>query len=42
MAAIKFGKKSRISEKFGFPLPVQFLLDVALNETNEKNLTIWH
>jgi hypothetical protein len=42
MAAIKFGEKSCTSEKFGFTLPVHFLLDVALNANNEKNLTIWH
>jgi hypothetical protein len=36
MAAIKFGEKSYTGEKFGFPLPVQFLLDVALNAINGK------
>jgi hypothetical protein len=42
MAAIKFAEESCTSEKFGFPWSVQFLLDVALNTTVEKNLTIWH
>ena len=42
IAAIKFGEKPSTGEKFGFPLPVQFLLDLALNATNEKNPTIWH
>jgi len=40
MAAIKFSEKLCTSEKSDFPLPVQFLSEVALNATNEKNLTI--
>lgn len=34
VAAIEFGENPCTSEKFGFPLPVQFLLDIALNATN--------
>ena len=42
MAAIKFGEKSCTVVKFGFPLPVQFQLNVAVNATNEKNLKTRH